>query len=93
LNKYQAKEVVITSEEEEALGHLASALTKYRAFSRTWHSFLGFNVYISANRSTNGYLEASTGESELCNKMMCLCNKDIGAEIQQRVDEERNFLK
>ncbi|KFY80306.1 hypothetical protein V499_00824 [Pseudogymnoascus sp. VKM F-103] len=31
---------------EEAPGHVASARAEYRALSRSWHSFLGFGVYL-----------------------------------------------
>jgi hypothetical protein len=31
---------------EEAPGYVASARAEYRSLSRTWHSFLGFGVYL-----------------------------------------------
>jgi hypothetical protein len=35
----------------EAPGHVASARRQYRIVSREWHSFLGFNAYLSRRRS------------------------------------------
>jgi hypothetical protein len=76
---------------EEAPGHVASARAEYRSLSRTWHSFLGFRVYLgilppnslkrprdeSSKGIKEGSLSSCVGEVE-----------DIEAEIQRRVKTE-----
>jgi hypothetical protein len=76
---------------EEAPGHVASARAEYRALSRTWHSFLGFGVYLgvlppnSLKRRQEDSRE-EVKEHNLASPAMEIV--DIEAEVQRRVKLE-----
>lgn len=75
---------------EEAPGHVASARAEYRALSRSWHSFLGFGVYLgvlppnSLKRARDDAGETMAEHAEPF---------DIEAEIQRRVRQELVRMK
>lgn len=76
---------------EEAPGHVASARAQYRALSRTWHSFLGFGVYLGVlpPNSLKRPRDLSSIEVKDSNLSFRIGEVgDIEAEIQKRVKTE-----
>jgi len=76
---------------EEAPGHVASAREEYRALSRTWHSFLGFGVYLGVLPSNSLKRPRDDSEEKLKERNPGSHPReavDIEAEVQRRVKLE-----
>jgi hypothetical protein len=75
---------------EEAPGHVASARVEFRALSRAWHSFLGFEAHLGMlpqnSLKRKGYHIAGQEKEQL--KRTCKEEIDIEVEIQRRVEQE-----
>jgi hypothetical protein len=76
---------------EEAPSHVASARAEYRAHSRTWHSFLGFGVYLGVlppNSLKRLRDDSGEGLKEHDPASHLRGAVDIKAEVQRRVKLE-----
>jgi hypothetical protein len=70
---------------EEAPGHVAFARAEYRALSRVWHSFLGFETVLASMPSNS--LKRKR-ESRHLDMQTTLSELEIEAEVQRRVRHE-----
>ncbi|KFY56414.1 hypothetical protein V496_06705 [Pseudogymnoascus sp. VKM F-4515 (FW-2607)] len=76
---------------QEAPGHVASARAEYRALSRSWHSFLGFGVYLGIlppNTLKRPREDSREGLKEHDPASHLREAVDIEAEVQRRVKLE-----
>jgi hypothetical protein len=76
---------------EEAPGHVASACAEYRALSQTWHSFLGFGVYLSVLHPNSVKRPRDDSEDRLKKHDPASHPRaavDIEAEVERRVKLE-----
>jgi hypothetical protein len=85
---------------EEAPGHVASARAEFRALSRSWHTFLGFGMFLgvlppnSLKRARDSGVGLELNQEQEWEweqeqkKRACLKEVDIEAEVQIRVEQK-----